>query len=362
LTPSKPADTDAEVVVFGKGIGESVLVHLGDNRWLIVDSFITDNRAPVALEYLENIGVDPSTAVCAVVVTHWHDDHINGMAKILESCPSAMFCCPQAMTTCEFVRYVQINATRNMMVAGSGTKELQNVFEVLARKNADQRLLKYATADKRIWDLEGCEIWCLSPSDEQYTQFLAELTSLMPEINKPKRRIVPFTPNNNSIVIQVCWGAESILLGADLENTSSPRSGWTAVVSSTGRPQHRSTVFKIPHHGSENAHSEDAWESLLEPNVIAATSPFAKGKKKLPAPSDISRILAKTDNAFLAKKRIKSVTKGSSSVVAKMIREATKNYEEFEKGYGFVRMRKEIGSKVNWSIDLSPEACHFSDL
>ena len=37
--PSPPAATDVEVVVMGKGVGESLLVHLPGGRWLVIDSF-----------------------------------------------------------------------------------------------------------------------------------------------------------------------------------------------------------------------------------------------------------------------------------------------------------------------------------
>lgn len=37
-----------EVSVFGRGSGESVLVHYGDGQWIIVDSFLIDGE-PIAL-------------------------------------------------------------------------------------------------------------------------------------------------------------------------------------------------------------------------------------------------------------------------------------------------------------------------
>lgn len=65
-----------EVSIFGPGKGESVLVHLGQNQWIIVDSCIAPRTREIpALEYLDQIGVDASTQVRLIVATHAHDDH-----------------------------------------------------------------------------------------------------------------------------------------------------------------------------------------------------------------------------------------------------------------------------------------------
>jgi len=68
-----PAPDEPEVVVFGPGYGEAIAVHLGDNQWLLVDSCRNPKtKVPASLEYLQEIGVDP-TQVLAVVASHWHD-------------------------------------------------------------------------------------------------------------------------------------------------------------------------------------------------------------------------------------------------------------------------------------------------
>ena len=44
-------------------------------------------RADSVRRYLKGLGVDVAKSVCVVVVTHWHDDHINGLASILALAP-----------------------------------------------------------------------------------------------------------------------------------------------------------------------------------------------------------------------------------------------------------------------------------
>jgi hypothetical protein len=104
------------------------------------------------------------------------------------------------------------------------------------------------------------------------------------------------------------------------------------------------------------------WEEMLVPNAVAATTPYSRGRKKLPALADVERIKSKTDNAFLAKVDVRSPIHGNSSVVAKTIRETTRSYEEFNPSIGVIRMRKVIDSTSDWSVQLSPNARHFSDI
>ena len=81
-----------EMVVFGPGIGESIVIHLGNNEWIIIDSCIFSGEdVPAPLLYLRHIGVDASSAVKRVLATHWHDDHIRGLGAVLCECQQARF-------------------------------------------------------------------------------------------------------------------------------------------------------------------------------------------------------------------------------------------------------------------------------
>src|SRR5215813_8685763 len=100
---ARPATNQVEVDLFGPGYGESILVHLGANRWLIVDSCTeVAGGKPAALEYLDRIGVDASTSVLYLVATHWHDDHVSGFAAQVERCKAARVHFTGAMT-CEVI-------------------------------------------------------------------------------------------------------------------------------------------------------------------------------------------------------------------------------------------------------------------
>src|SRR5690348_5096629 len=86
-----PAPDEIEVTVFGPGYGEAIAVHLGDDRWMLVASCEEpDAKIPAALEYLRAIGA-ASDAVKVIVASHWHDDHVRGLSRLLEAYPDAEF-------------------------------------------------------------------------------------------------------------------------------------------------------------------------------------------------------------------------------------------------------------------------------
>jgi len=79
---------------------------MGDGLWAIVDSCIDrDNGGrPAALEFLEAIGLDVANQVVLIAATHWHDDHVKGLAAIVRSCPSARVVTSTALKSDEFFK------------------------------------------------------------------------------------------------------------------------------------------------------------------------------------------------------------------------------------------------------------------
>ena len=80
-----PRDGEFELTLLGPGYGESVVMHVGAGVWVLVDSCGRAD-APAALEYLAKVGVDPAEAVKLIVASHWHDDHMRGMAHLAHTC------------------------------------------------------------------------------------------------------------------------------------------------------------------------------------------------------------------------------------------------------------------------------------
>src|SRR5829696_3595895 len=91
----QPPDPDeVEFSVFGRGFGESLCIHQGGGEWIVVDSCLNPNTGTAAaLTYLTSIGVRVEQDVRLVVATHWDDDHVRGLADVVEACADAYFAC-----------------------------------------------------------------------------------------------------------------------------------------------------------------------------------------------------------------------------------------------------------------------------
>ena len=73
-----------ELSVFGNGFGECIVIIINSEEVLIIDSFLGESGKPIALEYLDIMGIDYSK-IKALAITHWHTDHIKGAADIIKS-------------------------------------------------------------------------------------------------------------------------------------------------------------------------------------------------------------------------------------------------------------------------------------
>ena len=283
MTFGTPPEADQiEISLFGPGFGECCLAHLGSGHWIAVDSCIhSDSGEPAALYYLQQIGVNPADGIRLIIATHWHDDHIRGIARVFAACPDANFCGASALTRAEFLATVLPYEQRSTVASGPGVREIFDVFEVLKRPNGTYRALTKAAPNKLVLTLpaqdlkhaRGVRVTTLSPSDLQFEKFLAEITQLMPAVRETRRRATSQNPNHLSVVTLIEVGEVAILLGGDLEETGDPETGWSVIVASRNRPPGRATIFKAPHHGADNAHNPEVWASMLEDNPYTVLTP-----------------------------------------------------------------------------------------
>jgi len=359
-----PLPEQLEVSIFGPGYGESIVIHIGSGRWVIVDSCIdTVSGRPAPIAYLNACGVDVANAVDVVVATHWHDDHIRGMAQVVNACRSAKFCSASTLQAPEFLATVLPYASRNKIAEGPGVREL---FEIIHILENNKRPITRAIADRRIkvWSHgtlahgQPVALWTLTPSDLQYAKFLTELTALMPGVGETKRRAVPQRPNHVSVVVWIEIGDLHVLLGADLENTTNPGIGWSAVISSTGRPTGRATVFKIPHHGSKNAHHDQVWRTMLVDKPFAVLTPNNRGRA-LPTEADVTRITGLTQTSYSTAKVSQRLRKRRDRAVEKTVRDMGVKLRSAEPEVGLVRLRQHNSA---WTTELFNEACLLKEI
>ncbi len=222
--------------------------------------------------------IDPAESVELIVATHWHDDHIRGMAQIVEVCDKATFCCSSVLRDKEFLAVIGALEYRHLSAAGSGLREIFNVFSRLSQVASRPKL---ALIDRLIFRRNECEIWTLSPNDANFLDFLKTVCGLFPTVGESKKRIPSLSPNDVAVVLWIKVDNLVVLLGSDLE-----KRGWVEILQSTTRPAGMASAFKVPHHGSENAHEPDVWKRMLEPDPFAVLTPWRRGRRRLPSKRD----------------------------------------------------------------------------
>ena len=343
---SAPAPDEVELSIFGPGVGECILLHLGDSEWLIVDSCVHwESQNPAPLEYLKKIGVDVCTAVKCFVASHWHDDHIRGASQIVKECPNARFVCSSALRSDEFFTLVNLQKS----ALNSGVEEFGNILEEIKRrfmgKNAETAGPTWASAERRLLLLPRgnrrihAEVFALSPSDAAFTLALQELGQLIPAPNSSKRRVISQQPNHVSVALWVMIENLYILLGSDLENRPDENLGWKAVIFSPNRPSGKAVLVKVPHHGSSNSYSEEMWCEMATPNAIALLTPFSKGRNPLPNERGIKNIQKHTNRIYITGEVHRGHPPKMDPAVNRTIREMLRTRRVVHGPMGHVRVR-----------------------
>ncbi len=350
-----PANGELEITLFGPGYGESIALHIGDGSWVLIDSCIGPGGEPRALQYLTDLGVDPARDVGLIVATHWHDDHIRGMAELVTACSNAVFCCAGVLCKKEFLGMVGALERRGLPSTGSGVRELYKVFNRLKGLKATAT---FAIASRIIHAQGSCEIRSLSPHDKEFVSFLSEVSSLIPGQGETKRRIPSLTPNKVSVVLWINIGDVALLLGSDME-----KPGWGDILHSTTGPTGKASVFKVPHHGSENADDPGVWQNMLETEPWAVVAPWRLGGRILPNPHDVQRILSFTANAYstVSSRQLTSSPTRRHRMVDKTIRESGIQLRSVPVSHDAVRLRRVAGNQAQWRVELFGSACALKD-
>lgn len=369
-----PSDNELEVSVFGplRGFGESVLLHIGNGQWIIVDSCCSDNNGkPAPLIYLESIGVDVSTSVRLVIASHWHSDHIKGLDKIFQECKNAKFVCSSALRMEELLVLSQAYNRRALSLNKHGLEELHQILLTLVERStkpgykhfcspvwaiSQRSLMKYQVSEDD--DIE-CAVSALSPSDASVLKAQQEISSLVDEyMDGPKRNIVGRNPNHNAIVLWVNIGHHHILLGSDLEETKNPNRGWTIILSEFDSRGDKADIYKVSHHGSFTGDNNGIWERLLGDNPHALLTSFVNGSTKLPKDEDIARIKLKTTNSYITSAPHLKHRKFSRNTKL-LVHSATKSFHSCDNTIGHIRARIKISDSPgpsSWSIHLDKQS------
>ncbi|MBX3429849.1 MAG: hypothetical protein KF779_09725 [Hyphomonadaceae bacterium] len=319
---------------------------------MVVDSLL-DHQESVPLTYLQTLNVDLARDVKLLVASHWHDDHIKGLAQLYERCSAADIAFSVVMLKDEFHAYFVEQEPNGK--AKSGIKEIKRISAL--RGGRKPPLL--ASAHKILWRTAGAEVEALSPSAQDLADFLQALATRQSLKRKFAEAAMPLGRNDVSVVLALRVGDESVLLGADLEQRSHQHRGWNAILNSAARHPTKSSSFKIPHHGSKNAHNSNVWTQMLTPEPLSLVAPWNRGSK-LPTVADGQRILSATPRAFITNSYLQRKIKLDIAAVRNTIKESEIALTGAPLQLGHVRARKRPG-ETSWRVSLSGDAVHLQD-
>ena len=362
IVSKAPKDNEIEVSLFGTGYGESILVHLGDKKWLLVDSCTqAKNSAPLPLEYLQSLTKKSGQthSIVLIVASHWHDDHIRGLSKIIKHEPKAKFALPSALNKKEFLSLASLGA-KTSILQSSGVQEFRKILNIIKEKKQKNRM-RFAIENRVLFENQdlSAKITALSPSDQAMEKAFSEIASLLAETeeNPNRKKASASSPNHFAIALHVKIKGISLLLGSDLEEKGALK-GWTLIVENdVESAKSKSSVFKVPHHGSQNAHLDKVWKELLMPQPYAILTPFHRGSVFLPKGKDLKRLKGYTDRLFCTQGIEEEETNFKSKAVQHDVRQATKVIRSIPQKKGHIRLRiKKNADPKNWNVKLFDEA------
>jgi hypothetical protein len=309
-TNGAPASDEIEVSLFGPGYGESILIHIGAGEWVAVDCCRDQHSGDMpALAYLESLGLGPSVIVL-LVATHWHDDHVRGISELYAEATNAAFACPVALKDREFLAVLKAPHRRNIDRASvgltSGVREMRTVFDEVERRKSDgmPASVRWALQDRTLYARDSvvarANVLALSPSDEAVRLAIEQMKAFL-EVGADKKRRVRTKKNEASAALWISVGSTSVLLGADLENTRNPLTGWTAAIHQLATQLEGSAeLYKVAHHGSTNAHHDDIWSELLCAAPIAVLAPWQLADGALPTDDDLDRLCQLAGSVYVS--------------------------------------------------------------
>ncbi len=365
VTQTPPLADELEVSVFGRGVGESVTLHLGDGKWAVFDSCLADDKeTPAPLQYLQSIGVDVSKDVVLVAASHWHDDHIRGIANLFRETSSAQFGCSAALRNADFFTVVASRENLSFVDTTSGINEFFDVLEVLEERGESNFAVGpsfWGAAGSRVHLQDvpfALELLCVSPSAQSVTDGFGNVAKMIEPGQPMGKRFPNASPNEQSMAMMVVSERGNILLGADLENGRDDLRGWRAVLNTSSKwPKVRSKIHKVAHHGSPNAHHDDVWRQMIvEESPVAVVTTYNSGRQPRPSEEDVKRLLSLTTELYCTTSPIQQRTpkrRGIDGLIQSSVR--SRRVSGGKLGQVQVRLRQ----SEEPAIQLFGEACRL---
>lgn len=333
MTFAPPKPDELEVSVFGPGVGESIVIHSGNNRWMIIDSCKGRDGSIAPLAYLNEINVDVATQVDWVVATHAHDDHIAGFSDVVAAAVSADVVLSGALDNDQFFALVDIDADLEWYETRWRIyREHEKAYSTIELDGRLATQFHYATLGLQL-PITGpftpsppVSLFFVGPSTLAAVRAQRALGAVLKAATgAPVGRLARRDPNSLSSAVIVRCLDSAILLGGDMKN-GGPGWGWQVAVA-TLQVNGDIDAVKVAHHGDPHAHHGAVWAGWLSQEAIAVVAPYRPSRR--PRDSDVQRMKA-TGHELWQTSEAQPIAKSKAArrATAKLRNVATKVEEE----------------------------------
>lgn len=402
-----PAANEAEVTLIGgtAGFGETVIIHIGNGIWAVVDSCTNPiNGECVALSYFTDIEVNVEEQLRYVVCTHWHEDHIMGLSKLIEACSGqTVFAMSCADDREKFIYEMmeKCNYTGN-------SRKLTELRNTINKVNEKGIKIKRVQQDQMIFNKNGTECFALSPSSIEIDKFSRELASAQEKYHKAMGQVAKLTQigiaaieeattiedkifeafadlipekldkdsksleevddllkfkdakkvelNNRCVAMLLKIKGHNVVLGADLEHDAqkSPDGGWQSVSDSECMENVEANLFKIPHHGSETGYYDYFLKKHIKPGAVSKLTSWIIGTKILPKAEMLRKYYNHSNNLYVTTTSLlKRKNNEGNRTFKKIMNESTEEILEIKPLLGIIRSRINIESEDDtWQTEF----------
>lgn len=366
----KPQANELEITLIGAGCeaGESVVVHLANGKWMIIDS-CKAGGVVLPLYYLKKKEVDLKEVIY-VICTHWHTDHIEGLSDVIKECTNAVLAIPrffnkESVFNALFRDYI----TRRSVIV----KEMVDSLNVIRGRQGLLSQPIYLGPRDEVTDEEidgvKVEVRSFSPSDhvkELYDKMLAESTL-------HKVASSDLEPNMCSSVIEISTDNHllSVLLGADLEtNRKEERNlnckaqcdenlqiGWCHVVKSNNKykERYKYDYIKASHHSSINGYCPELMDTKVDKeHTVITTTAFENGTGvRLPEALMLNQYLSICDNYYITAKEPKPIiVKDADTDIESMKNKGVQEVKVIKPDCGVITTRYNVTTGVRTRHEL----------
>lgn len=393
-----PRKNEAEVTLIGgtSGFGETIVIHIGDGIWIVVDSCTNPiNGECAALSYLQDIHVNIKEQLSYVVCTHWHEDHILGLSKLIEECSNnTVFAFSCADDRQKFI----FEMLEKFDFKGK-SKNLKELRQSLSLVNEKGIKIKRVQQDQLIFNNNGTECFALSPSSIEIERFNKELAAAQEKYHKAMGQMAKLKeigeeviesadiiedeiflsyanlikekldedsapleeiddllkfkdvkkvePNDRCVAMLLKIRSHFVILGADLEHNSkkTPEGGWQSVSDCECMKDIEAGLFKIPHHGSETGYYEFFLNKHIKPTAVSKLTSWIIGAEALPKVEMLKKYFDHSQNLYVTTTSLfKRKNNEEDRTFRKIMNESTEEIIELKPQLGIIRSRIDIDS------------------